>query len=93
VAYAHDVTGDGIGDVITSNGKYCFIYKGFGDSLGTQAIDTIYPDFGYHITGPTFGLALATGLINSDSVLDIVILTDAARFQKSYPPPLWWSGT
>jgi len=76
VAYAHDVTGDGIGDIITSNGKYCLIYRGFGDSLGTQAFDTIYPDFGHYLTGPRFGSGLATGLINSDSVFDMIILTD-----------------
>lgn len=76
VAYGHDVTGDGIGDVITSNGKYCFIYKGFGDSLKTQAVDTIYPDFGYHYSGPSFGAGIATGKIDSDTIFDIFILTD-----------------
>lgn len=76
VVYGHDVTGDGIGDVITSNGKYCFIYKGFGDSLGTQAMDTIYPDFRYHIIDTSFGVEIATGMVDGDSIFDIAILTD-----------------
>lgn len=76
VAYAHDVTGDGIGDIITSNGKYCLIYRGFGDSLGTQATDTIYPDFRYHIIDTSFGVEIATGMVDGDSIFDIAILTD-----------------